>query len=89
MTCDFIAYSTCRLAKEASLGLTRLIRELWDPVYNDSMDQHMYEANKQWAACEYSSNRLTDLEREIYEALNGTYQRCIFRICRGLKLIRK
>ena len=52
--CDFIAYSTCRFSNEVSLELARLMRELWDPVYNDSMDQHMYEANKQWDACEYS-----------------------------------
>ena len=84
--CDLIAYSTCRFSKEVSLGLAKLMRELWDPVYNDSMDQHMYEANKQWAACEYSFRAiLTDLEREIYEALNEP-QRCIFRICRGLSL---
>lgn len=84
--CDFIAYSTCRFSKEVSLWLARLMRELWDPVYNDSIDQHMFEANKQWAACEYSFRAiLNDLEREIYEALNEP-QRCIFRICRGLSL---
>ena len=84
--CDLIAYSICRFSMEVSLGLARLMRELWDPVYNDSMNQHMYEANKQWEACEYSFRAiLTDLEREIYEALNEP-QRCIFRICRGLSL---
>ena len=84
--CDFIAYSICRFSKDVALGIASLMRELWAPVYKDSMDKHMYEANKQWSACEYSYRAtMNKQEEEIYNELNES-QKSVFRICRGLSL---
>ena len=82
--CDFIAYSMCRLSREIALDFAKLMRELWDSVYNDPMEQHMYEASMQWKACEYSfRGSLNAEEKEIYEELDDR-RRSAFRICRGL-----
>ena len=87
--CDFIAYSVSRYSKEVALDLACLMRELWDEVYNDPMDKHMYEAKKQWSACEYSfTGIMTKEEKEIYDELNDS-QKSIFRICKGLSLYEK
>jgi len=87
--CDFIAYSVCRYSEGVCLDLACLMRELWGQVYNDSMKKHMYEAKKQWSACEYSfRGMISRAEKEIYDELNES-QKSVFRICKGLSLYEK
>ena len=82
--CDFIAYSICRLDREVALVLAELMHELWNPVYNDPITQHMYEADFQWHACEYSYRAiLGEEEKMIYSQLDPR-RRSVYRIVRGL-----
>lgn len=82
--CDFIAYSISRLDRGVALEMAMLMRELWAAVYNDPIDQHMYEARFQWDACEYSFTAiLGEAEKMIYKALDER-RRSVFRIFRGL-----
>ena len=64
-----------------------VMREVWDCVCTDPMDQHMREAESLWAGCENTfMQELNECELELYQLFDGSmeYLRSPFRICRDL-----
>ena len=85
--CEFIPYTHRRMSRNCALGLAEVMREVWDCVCTDSIDQHMREAESLWAGCENTfMQELNECELELYNLFDGSmeYLRSPFRICRDL-----
>ena len=85
--CEFIPFAHKRMAKSCAMELAIVMREVWDCVCTDPIDQHMREAESLWMGCENTFiGELTPIECEYYDELRGSleYLQPCFRICRDL-----
>ena len=85
--CEFIPFAHRRMSRKCALGLARVMREVWDCVCTDPMDQHMREAESLWEGCENTfANELKPEELEFYNEFSGSMEflHSPFRICRDL-----
>ena len=85
--CEFIPFAHRRMSRKCAMGLVRVMREVWDCVCTDPMDQHMREAESLWEGSENTfSNELNAEEFEFYNEFSGSMEflHSPFRICRDL-----
>jgi hypothetical protein len=85
--CEFIPFAHRRMSHKCALALARIMREVWDCVCTDPMDQHMREAESLWQGCENTfANELNAEEFEFYNEFSGSMEflHSPFRICRDL-----
>ena len=85
--CEFIPFAHKRMSKSCAMELALVMREVWDCVCTDPIDQHMREAESLWMGCENTFiGELTPIECEYYDELRGSleYLQPCFRICRDL-----
>ena len=85
--CEFIPFAHRRMSRKCAMGLVRVMREVWDCVCTDPMDQHMQEAESLWEGCENTfANELNPEEFEFYNEFSGSMEflHSPFRICRDL-----
>lgn len=85
--CEFIPFAHRRMSRKCAMGLARVMREVWDCVCTDPMDQHMREAESLWEGCENTfANELNAEEFEFYNEFSGSMEflHSPFRICRDL-----
>jgi hypothetical protein len=83
--CDFVAYSFNRMSQGNTYVLSRVMRKLWDSICNDSLEQHLREAESLWHGCQNTFiQSITSQERDIYKILQIEDNRATFRICRDL-----